>query len=224
MLNIIGTPAGYYTEQIAEVNDGISRLYASKYGTQLRDTLTNISRYKARVALSQAELDAAAKYTPVPPKQTITTRVETDQGVSYITTPIDGTGGPDWWQVNLQNEITNYNNLLAQIVNDSTGDIQDIVSQINDNYDQACTYLYYEIKNFNRANFTTTDFGDNNTLLGFVNGLPALGVDPQNVGTDYMLYAMTTDTVAGEAARSVLGQSKNSDSLNGNGVSITTQV
>ena len=84
--------------------------------------------------------------------------------------------------------------------------------------------MYYEIKNFNRANFTTTDFADNNTLLGFVNGLPAMGVDPQNVGTDFMLYAMTTDTVAGEAARSVLGQSKNSDSLNGNGVSITTQV
>lgn len=55
MLNVIGMASGYQSELMREVNDGIAQLYATQYGTQIRDTFTEISRLSARLPLTTAE-------------------------------------------------------------------------------------------------------------------------------------------------------------------------
>lgn len=55
VMNVIGSAAGYLTEGMKAVNDGIERLYATDYGIRLRDTLTDISRYYSGYPLTEDE-------------------------------------------------------------------------------------------------------------------------------------------------------------------------
>jgi hypothetical protein len=68
ILQVMGMSSGYLKETLDTVNSAIDQLYKSRYGIQIRDTLTEISRLKAKFPLSPAEAAAAKAWTPVPSK------------------------------------------------------------------------------------------------------------------------------------------------------------
>ena len=221
IVNVIGMASGYLTDSMNAVNAGIARLYATSYGPQIRDILTNISRYGAGIAISQAEIDAANSYVPNPPNRDFSQGqfgTLTRLGQQYTYAPPSDYN--TYWTSQLNAAKNQYFALLNTIVNDKSGEIPDIVNQINSNYDYACQQLYYEYKNFNKANITTSSFSDTSQLFSFVSSLPEYGADPTNIGTDYLLYGMCQPTAAGDLAKSILGQSKNNQILANAGVRI----
>lgn len=205
MLNVIGTGSGYLLEGIQAVNLAISQLYATDYGPQIRDILTEISRFQSAYALTEAEAKAAASFTPVPASS-----VAADG--SFIP------GGLGYFGTKLEAKKTEYLNLLSAIAADTTGEIPTIVTQINENWLWCCRTLYYEMRNYNKANFTVTSFNDNSQYLSFVSSLPSYGADPQNIGTDYLLYGICMPNEAGDTVKAVLGQGKTNQLLGENGV------
>lgn len=126
-----------------------------------------------------------------------------------------------WWTDRLEAKKSEYYTLVDTIVADTTGNIPAIVNQINTNYDNFTSNLYYEYMNFNKANISVSSFGDITTILGFINSLPNLAADLTDVGTDYLVYGLTQNTLSGEVARTVLDQGKNDYFLSNAGVVIT---
>lgn len=211
LLNVIGTGSGYLLDGIKAVNIAISQLYATSYGPQIRDILTEISRFQTGYALTPEEAKAAASFTPVPPPQTA---LNTE---GFVVT-IPGTGGLNYWQTRLEAKKTEYLNLLSAIAADKNGNIPVLVAQINENWLWCCRTLYYEMRNYNKANFTVSSFNDNSQYLSFISGLPSYGADPQNIGTDYLLYGICLPNAAGDTVKAILGQGKTNQLLGENGV------
>ena len=125
------------------------------------------------------------------------------------------------WINSLEQTKTEYYALINTIVADTTGNIPAMVNQINTNYDDFTSNLYYEIKNYNKANLSLSSYGDNITVFGFVQSIPGYAVDSANIATDYMLYGLTQNTQPGEVARTVLDTGKNDSFLRGASVAIT---
>lgn len=219
ILNVIGTASGYYTEQLELVNEGIAELLATDYGAQIRQLFIDISRYHARIPLNEDEVRAAASFTPVPAPVT-TLGVINRQEVEIVLTP----GGADYWDTNRDRKIAEYYALLDQLVADQTGNIPFIVQKINNNYDFVCELLHTEFVNYNKANLSIDTYYDNSLLFSFVSGLPELGVDQNNVGTDFLLYGLCQPTTSGNVAQTLLGQGKNNAALGNAGVTITGVV
>lgn len=215
MLNVIGTASGYYTEYIEMVNEGIAELYATTYGPQIISVLSEISRYYAKVPLSNSELLDAANYTPVPPPQT---GIDSN-GNTYF---IPGTGGYDWWQQQCFNKQAEYFALLNTIATDPA--MKTIVDKINNNYDIVCSYLYQEVTNYNKANISVTAFTDNSQIFSFVSSLSEYGIDRNQIGTDYMLYQLSQPTASGNIAQNILNEAKNINFISNAGGKITGRV
>jgi hypothetical protein len=119
-------------------------------------------------------------------------------------------------------KITEYNNLLATIASDPI--FSATVESINAAYNRICQATYYEVTNFNRANFSTEIYRDNSQIYNFVNNMPAYAADNQNIGTDTMLYNMCQPNESGDIAKSILNQYKNTQALGEIGVKITGTV
>lgn len=219
ILNVIGTASGYYTEQLELVNQGLAELLATDYGAQLRQLLIDISRYHAKIPLNLDEQRAADSFTPVPAPVT-----EEQSFRGEIRTKIIDPGGPDYYDVNRDRKIDEYYALLDTITSDQTGNVPFIVQKINNNYDYICELVHTEFVNYNKANITVDTYYDNSLLFAFVSGLPELGVDQNNIGTDFLLYGLCQPTTSGNIAQSLLGQGKNNNALGNAGVTITGVV
>lgn len=187
VLNVVGMASGYLLKEMQKVNEGIAQLYATDYGPQIRSIFNDISRYHARLPLSEGEARETAQ----------------------------------WWTDRLESKKSEYYTLIQTIVADTSGNIPAIVDQININYDNFTSNLYYEYQNYNKANIAVNSFGDISSILGFVASMPAFSADPNNIGTDYLLYGLTQNSLAGEVARTVLDQGKNDYFLSNAGVNLT---
>lgn len=119
-------------------------------------------------------------------------------------------------------KVTAYNNLLASIAADPA--FSNTVETVNAAYNRICQATYYEVANFNRANFSTEIYRDNSQIYNFVNNMPGYAADNQNIGTDTMLYGMCQPNEAGDIAKSILNQYKNTQALGEIGVKITGSV
>ena len=126
-----------------------------------------------------------------------------------------------WWDTQLEKEKTAYYTLIDTIMADTTGNIPAIVDHINTNYDNFTSNLYAEYRNYNLANIASSNFGDVTSTLAFIQSMPGYAADPDNVGTDLMLYGITQSNDGGEIARTVLDQGKNDAFLSNAGVTIT---
>ena len=126
-----------------------------------------------------------------------------------------------WWDTQLENEKDAYYTLIDNIVADTTGNIPAIVDHINTNYENFTSNLYYEYMNYSQANIQSSDFGDTTSTLAFIQSIPGYAADPDNVGTDLLLYGITQSNDGGEIARTVLDQGKNDYFLSNAGVTIT---
>ena len=195
LINVIGMASGYIIEGVRSVNRAIARLYATDYGIQLRDVLSEISRFRGRHPLSQSEINTANAFVPV--------------------------NGQDYWEVKLQEKKTQYLNLVNIIANDTSGEMPAIVEQINSNYLWCCQNLYWENKNWTKANISIDTYSDNSQYWNFVSSMQYYAEDPQDVGTDYMLYGISQPNTAGEVARTVLALAKNNQILANAGSRIT---
>lgn len=118
--------------------------------------------------------------------------------------------------------VSAYNALLASIAADPT--FSNTVEAVNAAYNRICRATYYEVANFNRANFSTEIYRDNSQIYNFVNNMPGYAADNQNIGTDTMLYGMCQSNEAGDIAKSILNQYKNTQALGEIGVKITGSV
>lgn len=119
-------------------------------------------------------------------------------------------------------KVSAYNALLASIAADPA--FSNTVEAVNAAYDRICQATYYEVTNFNRANFSTEIYRDNSQIYNFVNNMPGYAADNQNIGTDTMLYGMCQPNEAGDIAKSILNQYKNTQALGEIGVKITGSV
>ena len=128
------------------------------------------------------------------------------------------------WDTQLENKKNEYYTLIDTIMADTTGNIPVIVEQINSNWDKFTSNLYYEFKNYNKANVQAGSFGDNQTVFSFVQSIPGYAADQANIATDYMLYGLTQDNIGGEVARTVLDTGKNDNFLQQAGVTINSQL
>jgi len=128
------------------------------------------------------------------------------------------------WDTQLENKKNDYYTLINTIMADTTGNIPAIVDQINSNWDKFTSNLYYEFKNYAKANITAGNFGDNQTVFSFVQSIPGYAADQSNIATDYMLYGLTQDNTGGEVARTVLDTGKNDDFLQQAGVTINSTL
>ena len=209
VLDVIGTPSGYLNDYLDLVNDGIAKLYKTSYGPQIRSIFSDISRYTAGVDLTAAELNAIQHYSPVPPGTPVSDEFG---GTSFVG------AGPSWLQVQVQKRTTDYYNLLNTLVNDPVQ--KTLVSQINDNYLTICQRISLENRNYIKANISVTTSGENSQYFSFVSTLPDYAVDTANIGTDLLLYGMCQPNEAGDLAKVVLNQSKNSSILANAGVKI----
>jgi hypothetical protein len=220
ILNVIGMASGYLTDYINNVNFGIARLYATSYGPTLRQLFTDMTQYYGEVALTDAESREANRYRPMPPIPRANGEYGYHKNLGTASVPIQAPEYNTYWSHQLELRKKTYYDLLNTIVNDKTGEIPDIVNQINTNYDYVCQQLYYEYQNYNKANITTSAFSDNSQLFSFVSSLTENGADPLNIGTDYLLYGMCQNNASGELAKAILGQSKNNQILANAGVRI----
>jgi hypothetical protein len=196
VLNVVGSAAGYYTEQLKKVNDAIAALYATPYGLQLRTVMENISKVSSRAI--------------VPDGITVNpTTGQTDQ----------------FWDSLVTQYTTEYFNLLQTIVSDPSDNIQFLVDTINTNYDYICQQLFFEISNYNKANFQTNldlvgNTAPNYSLWSFVSTLPYYAADPTNIGTDYLLYGLSQNNTSGNIAKAIIVESKNNQIIGQSGVGI----
>lgn len=211
ILDIVGTASGYWSAFMKEVNDGFSQLLATSYGPTLRTMMEDLSRFAAGVPVSQAEVNAAQNYTPVPPPTTSTDY----EGVTTVIQP----GGSGYWATKFYAKADEFFALLNTIVTDPL--TATIAKKINDNYYQACKFLSQEVKNYNKANFDITAYGDNSQVFAFVAGIPELAVDRQNIATDYLLYGVSQNNFNGNLLRTLLAQAKNEAFLSAAGAKIT---
>jgi hypothetical protein len=135
----------------------------------------------------------------------------------------DGGGGGSFFTENTyNNKVTAYKTLLANIAIDPQ--YSNVVKTLNEAYNRICEAIYYEVTNFNRANFNSEVFRENSLIYSFVNSLPSYAADTQNIATDTMLYGMCQSNEAGDIAKSILNQYKNTQSLSQIGVKITGTV
>lgn len=202
ILNVIGTAAGYYTAELKKVNDAIAALYATSYGPQIRSALENISKIASRSVLpADLNIQPIWDYSG-----------SGEYGYPSVT--------ENQW-VELENKYKKqYLDLLNTIKADPAKDIQFLVETINSNYDYICQQLYFEIANYNKANFATSDFGDTNTLWSFISSLPFYAADTNNLGTDALLYGCAAPNSTGEIVKSILAQAKNNQLIGQSGVGI----
>lgn len=135
---------------------------------------------------------------------------ESNPGTSYFTETV------------YKNKLVEYNQLLSTIAGDP--EFSDRVQKLNAAYNRICEATYYEVTNFNRANFSTELFRENSQIYSFVESLPSYAADTQNIATDTLLYNMCQPNDAGNVAKSVLNQYKNSQTLGNIGVKITGSV
>lgn len=198
MLQVIGAASGYLTVYMDAVNEGMTELYATSYGPRIRSVLQDLSRYGAGVPANDAERQTAEKFVP-PPETPFQT----------------------YYQVKADEKRIEYYTLLDELVADTTGRIPVIVKKINDNYMTLCKNLSYEHTNFNLSLITPQDYQDNGSVYGFVGTLPAYAVDSQNIGTDTMIYGTCQPNEAGDVARTIMDQGKNSSLLAAAGVQVT---
>jgi hypothetical protein len=197
LLDIIGTSSGYLIDSLNAVNEGMQELYATSYGPQIRSLLEDISRYAARIPLNKDEDLAAQKFT------------------------ISNTTGSDYYGTKLDQSIVSYYNLLNLMVQDTSGRIPLIVEKINSNYRYLCQQLINEHLNFNKAGLDLAPYKNNNSVYGFVGAIPGYATDSQNIGIDLMIYGTAQNNAAGDLVRTILNQSKNTDTLANTGVRIT---
>ena len=211
VLDIVGTASGYWGSYMKEVNDGLAQLLATSYGPTLRTIMEDLSRFAAGVPISQAEVNAASTFTPVPPPVFSTD----SEGNSTLVSP----GGPGYWATRFYAKADEFFALLNQIVSDPV--TVNIAKKINDNYYQACKLLSREVTNYNKANFDVTSYSDNSQVFAFVSGIPELAVDRQNIATDYLLYGVSQNNDAGNILRTLLAQAKNEAFIAATGGKIT---
>ena len=121
-----------------------------------------------------------------------------------------------------KNKISDYNQLLSVISGDP--EFSNRVITLNAAYNRICEATYYEVTNFNRANFSTELFRENSQIYSFIESLPSYATDSQNIATDTLLYNMCQSNDAGNIAKAVLNQYKNSQTLGNIGVKITGAV
>ena len=217
ILNIIGTASGYLQPYMKKVNDGLAELYASPYGPQIRQVLTDISRYAGRIPLNEAEKKAADAFTPVPPPTYSTVNTENGYETFIVTA-----GGPDYYLSKFNGAVAQYTAILSAAQAD--GATAAIVRQINENYNQACQLLQYEVINFNKANMNTQPFYDSSLMFNFITSLPSYAADTQNLGTDYLLFGLAQNNDNGKLLQTILGQAKNEVLLSNAGAKITGVV
>lgn len=121
-----------------------------------------------------------------------------------------------------KNKISEYNQLLSVIFGDP--EFSNRVITLNAAYNRICEATYYEVTNFNRANFSTELFRENSQIYSFIESLPSYATDSQNIATDTILHNMCQSNDAGNIAKAVLNQYKNSQTLGNIGVKITGAV
>lgn len=215
IIDVIGTASGYLTPYLNEVNVGFKELYATEFGPQLRTIMEDMSRYAAGVPINETEVLAAQQFKIVPPPQ-----VTLDANGNTV--PIIGTGGPGYWATRFYSAADEFFALLNRIVVDPT--TAAIAKRINDNYYTACKLLSREVLNYGKANITSSSFNDNTAVFAFVNSLPELAADKQNIGTDYFLYGVGQNNYAGNIFRTIIAQGKNNYFLSDAGAKITGVV
>jgi hypothetical protein len=125
-------------------------------------------------------------------------------------------------EIEYNKKIADFNALVNAIAIDSQ--FKANVEQLNAAYLRICQSTYTEVTNFGRANFSTEVFKENTQIYSFVSNLPSLAVDTQNIATDTFLYNMCQSNEAGDIAKSILNQYKNTQSLSQAGVKITGTV
>ena len=191
ILNVIGCASGYLLDQLTAVNDFINQLSQTTYGTQIHNSLNNVTTaYNAYMA----------SFSPGDS--------ETGIGASY-----------DFrLEQNFNNAKSQYYSLLNTIANDPV--TAPLIAQINSNWNSLCENLSYEVVNYNKANIDVSQFSDNTQILNFVAGLPSYATDPQNLGLDFFLYNLCQPNQAGDIVKSILNQAKNNESLSAAGVKI----
>lgn len=220
MLNVIGLASGYLMGYMEKVNNGIAALYATSYGPRIRAVLTEISRYDARVALTEAELKAAKKFVIVPPP--VYSTVIDLNGVE--STKLVDKGGPDYWETNRDIKINEYYAILREVAADNRENIRAIFNIINDNYNEFCRLLSYEYQNFARASATFQSYADNSQIFNFVSSLPSYTADSQNIGSDTILYGMAQPNSAGDLVKAAMAMAKNNQILGEAGVRLKGQI
>lgn len=210
VLSVIGMASGYLIDNILKINDGLSQLLASTYGSQIRDLLTKISQYNAKVPLDASQAATAANWVRIPPAQYTKVLVQYPTEGGTVDTYVDqltNLGGPDYWDTQLELTKTQLFNLLSTVVADPS--MLNIVKLINDNYTYVCDNLYSEHKNYNKANIQSYTSDDPLNVLSFVSSVPALIEDAGNIGTDLLLYGLAQPTTSGNIAKAVFSQAKN---------------
>lgn len=128
---------------------------------------------------------------------------------------------PENWQSMLEAKKTEYYQVLNEVAADRTGDLPDIVKQINENYEFCCQNLYLEHQNWSKANFVIDTTDDTSQYFSFVSTVPVYAIDIDNIGTDYLLYGLCQNNQAGDIAKVVLAEAKTNFILANAGVQIT---
>lgn len=121
-----------------------------------------------------------------------------------------------------QQAVDNYKSLLVTIVNDPL--TSSVASLINETWAKYCEKLGYEVVNYNKANITPSSYTDNSIIYSFVESLPSYAADPQNIGTDLLLYGLCQNNQSGDIVKTILGQFKNNQTLSNAGVRISGVV
>lgn len=121
-----------------------------------------------------------------------------------------------------QQAVDNYKSLLVTVVNDPL--TSSVASLINETWAKYCEKLGYEVVNYNKANITPSSYTDNSIIYSFVESLPSYAADPQNIGTDLLLYGLCQNNQSGDIVKTILGQFKNNQTLSNVGVRISGVV
>ena len=179
VLQVIGTASGYQNTLMNAVNEGISQLFATEYGPQIRDTFTEISRLSAFQPLTAAEQSQSL--------ETWQTQLENKKEEYYtlINTIVSDTTGNlpaivnqintnyDAFTTNIYYEFLNYNKANIQISsygdnNSTLSFVQSLPGYAADTANIATDYMLYGLTQDNVGGETARavlDTGKNDLFL-----------------------------------------------------------
>ena len=197
VLNVIGAASGYLTEQLKKVNDGLAALYATNYGPQIRSILESISRFNARVALSDQEINAS------------------NANPNYWTEQL----------ANYQNQYKNLLATIASDKNDNIAYLVSLINDNYDFicqqiYFETINYAKGNFSNITAEQLQSQGVNTNTIVFDFVTILPFYGADSSNIKTDALLFGLAADNTAGSLVKSIIAQAKNNQLLGIAGVKI----
>lgn len=198
IMDVIGTPSGYYAANIAAVSSAVSDLDNTAYGPAIRTELQALVNFTNQIGVIMA-----GNGSVVGVSGTVTT--EPDSVGTFINIgalPIGTVVAPSI-------DTGPYYALMNQIKSDTDPVISGIVSRMTTNYEYITQRVNLESYNWNKLGMLSQSFDVSGAMIMFAQSLANYALDRQGIGLYDYVKGLVQDTPTGKIVNSILSEARN---------------